>query len=394
MTSRTIDVAFTPLGTNWQGGRTLVMNAIRALRLARSTEAHVRILGSDSQGSSEYARAAGADGVVMYEAPPRWSLERVRNALGVRLGKHNASLGSTLERAGVQVLVGESVNWHLGNVATIGWLQDFQHVHLPALFSPTETALRDRKFQQTMRLADRLFASPCCAEDARKFAPEFSHKLRPIRPYSSIDTRLYERDCRSVVTRFGLPERFLYVPNQFWTHKNHLGLLEALRILRGRGVRPHVVFTGSTHDYRDPEHFPSLQARIREWELTDWVHYLGIVEHEVVYDLIRQSLCVVNPSLFEGWGFSVDEAAAIGKRILSSDIPAHRDQQAPACEYFDPRSVDEIADKIEQVWLSAAPGPDLTLEARARQCMPRRIDELAQSLLSGLQEAVSAHAAQ
>ena len=72
-------------------------------------------------------------------------------------------------------------------------------------------------------------------------------------------------------------------------------------------------------------------------QLNEQVHYLGTVPRDDVFDLIRQSICVLNPSLFEGWGYAVDEAASVGKRILASDIAAHREQAAPACEYFDPR---------------------------------------------------------
>jgi glycosyltransferase involved in cell wall biosynthesis len=181
------------------------------------------------------------------------------------------------------------------------------------------------------------------------------------------------------------------MPNQFWTHKNHRGLLEALCILRERGIAPHVVLTGGRHDYRDPGHFERIMRQIEEWRLSDHVHYLGMVGREDVYDLIRECICVVNPSLFEGWGYAVDEAAAIGKRILASDIAAHRDQAAPACDFFDPTNAEQLANKLADVWQTAQPGPDVRLEAEARQRMPSRVESLGNVLFTVLADAIADH---
>src|SRR5688572_28148468 len=40
----------------------------------------------------------------------------------------------------------------------------------------------------------------------------------------------------------GLPERYLFYPAQFWPHKNHKRIVEALALLRDRGTRVDVVF--------------------------------------------------------------------------------------------------------------------------------------------------------
>ena len=140
-----------------------------------------------------------------------------------------------------------------------------------------------------------------------------------------------------------------------------------MRILEGRGVRPHLVLTGRAADFRDPAHFDTLMRQIGEWGLSNQVHYLGAMNRTSVLDLIRQSICVLNPSLFEGWGFAVDEAASVGKRILASDIATHREQDAPACEYFDPRKTEELADKLARDVGHRRAGTRRGVEARARE---------------------------
>jgi glycosyltransferase involved in cell wall biosynthesis len=349
------------------------------------------ILADAATQNVRYARDAGADGIVGFDTPPRWSPRRAVSAALVRWQRYNWSLESTLRRARVQIVVGETLSWRLGSVATVSWLQDFQHRSLPALFDARETARRERIFRDTMRLADRALAmSAAVADDARRLAPDRAPKLRVVRPLTLIEPSIYARDPIDVTAKFGIPARFFYVPNQFWVHKNHTLLFQSLHVLRERNVEPHVVLTGRSEDYRSPDHFDSLMHQVAEWNLTGQVHYLGVVERDDVYDLIRQSICVVNPSLFEGWGYAVDEAAAIGKRILASDLPSHREQNAPECTYFEASDVHQLAGHLECIWRDAQPGPDATLEAAARAHMPDRVRTLGQSLCDVFDELVNA----
>jgi hypothetical protein len=382
-----LTVAFSQIGTDWQGGQTLVVNAISALRQARpGVQAY--ILGDRSPQTEAYRRATGADGVVEYAAPSRTSVSRVAGAALIRLKSYNLTLERTLLRSGVQVLIGESVIWQLGKIASVGWLQDFQHLRLPCFFSQAELARRDRTFRLTVRLADRLVGSNSVAQDARRFAPNYESKIRVVQPLTLIDPSIYEHDPAAVVDKYGLPWRFFYVPGQFWLHKNHRRLFEALHVLSREGIRPHVVLTGSPADYRDPDYFPTLMQYVADCQLSEQVHYLGSVPRGEVFDLIRQSICVVNPSLFEGWGYAVDEAASVGKRILASDIAAHREQSAPACEYVDANSVEDLACKLRSAWCNAKPGPDLKLEAEARARVPARVEAFGASLYEALAEAI------
>jgi glycosyltransferase involved in cell wall biosynthesis len=381
-------VAFAQMGADWQGGQTVVINAIRALQQVHPDVVETFVLGDASRETEAYRQATCANGIVNYTPPARSSVSRMAGAALIRLRSHNLTLERALQRDGVHVLVGESVVWQLGKVASVGWLWDFQHLHLPDLFDPREVERRERKFKLTLRLADRILATSSVERDAHAFAPTLASKIRVIEPLTLIDPATYERDPSTVIDKYRLPARFFYLPGQFWLHKNHLRLFEALNLLADRGVKPHLVLTGSPLEYRDPDYFPWLMQFVEDCELTEQVHYLGTVSRTDVFDLMRQSVCVVNPSRFEGWGYAVDEAASVGKRILASDIAAHRDQAAPACEYFDANDAEELAEKLMHVWRSAAPGPDDQLEQKARARVPQRLESFGTSLYAVLCEAV------
>jgi glycosyltransferase involved in cell wall biosynthesis len=395
-----LKVAFAQMGADWQGGQTVVINAIRALHQVQPGAVETYVLGDASPETEVYRRATGANGIVNYTPPARSSVSRMAGAALIRLRSYNLTLERALRRGGVQVLVGESVVWQLGKVASVGWLWDFQHLHLPELFDAREVERRERKFKLTLRLADRILATRSVERDACAFAPTHASKIRVVQPLTLIDPDVYERDASAVVDKYHLPAKFFYAPGQFWLHKNHLRLFEALNLLADRGVKPHVVLTGSTLEYRDPDYFPWLMQFVADCELSDQVHYLGTVSRSDVFDLMRQSVCVVNASRFEGWGYAVDEAASVGKRILASDIAAHRDQAAPACEYFDADDAEDLAEKLLHVWRSAAPGADAQLEQKARARVPERLETFGTALYAALCEAVrerqggASHAAQ
>ena len=143
------------------------------------------VLGDASPAPEAYRRATGASGVVKYTAAARSSVSRMASAALIRLRSYNLTLERALVRSGVQVLVGESVVWQLGKVASVGWLWDFQHLHLPELFSRPEVARRERKFSRTLRLADRVLATSSVERDARAFAPAYASKIRVIQPLTT-----------------------------------------------------------------------------------------------------------------------------------------------------------------------------------------------------------------
>src|SRR5262249_57475998 len=57
---------------------------------------------------------------------------------------------------GVEVLFGAWFPIRYPSIATLAWIPDFQHVHLPDMFSDAERAARERNFAETGRLSTRV----------------------------------------------------------------------------------------------------------------------------------------------------------------------------------------------------------------------------------------------
>ena len=97
-----------------------------------------------------------------------------------------------------------------------------------------------------------------------------------------------------------------------------------------------MVCTGSTHDARSSDFFQNLLTRIASARLSSNFTILGLVPREDFLGLLRDCVAVIQPSFYEGWSTSVEEAKAFGKTILLSDIPVHREQSPDHGMYFDP----------------------------------------------------------
>ncbi|MBI3663834.1 MAG: glycosyltransferase family 4 protein [Acidobacteria bacterium] len=387
-----LKIAFHVLGdAGWIFGRVYLRGLLAALRARYGGEMGLYLLAPEGQnGAADFSRAAGADALLEYRthrpwtAP--WAVDRAAQRLLARdLGKENV-----LRAQGIQALFGLQLAFEAPKVATLSLIPDFQHVHLPEMFSRAEIEFREQIFRETARRATRVIVfGETVRKDFEAFAPRHAEKARALPPISFVPEAIYEEPIAPLLERLHLPEKFIYLPNQFWKHKNHAAAFQAVKILRGRGVDVALVCSGFPGDYRHPEYFGEVWQKLSEWDVRGQVIFIGQVAHEDVLRLMRQSVCVLNPSRFEGWGITVDEARSVGKQVVLSDIPAHREQNPPRATYFDPNNAEDLAQKLGAVWRETPAGPDLALESEARQAQPGRVRGYAEAFAAVAREAVA-----
>jgi len=235
---------------------------------------------------------------------------------------------------------------------TLAWIADFQHRHLPQMFSLGNRLKRDFGYAALSRCATAVMLS---SEDARRDCERFyvhTQGRTCVLPFAvRMDPSAIQGDATVVADRYQLPERFFYLPNQLWKHKNHIQVLKALRLLQQRGIPVVVAASGNPKDSRNPTHPERVLSLVHEWGLVENFRFLGLIPYADLMPLMRASVAVVNPSLFEGWSTTVEEAKALGVPLLLSDLAVHREQtQAGEAQYFDPHSPESIADALALAW--------------------------------------------
>jgi len=271
----------------------------------------------------------------------------------------------------------------------VTWIADFQHVHLPRMFPPDEIAERDGRFRKQAQYAARIIVSSHDAlADLNRFAPDQAQKGRVASFVSLVPAHVFDGEPGSVCRDYALPQRFFYLPNQFWKHKNHELVVKALRCTAMRCPEVVVVCTGNTNDYRNPGYFGGLLGELSRAGVRDNMIILGTVPHADVFRLLRQSVGVLQPSLFEGWNTAIEECKSIGKSMVVSDIAVHREQAPPRVVYFPPADELALADCLCKAYEEWKPGPDVELEEKARSSLPKRTVSFARSFMATIREAV------
>ena len=82
------------------------------------------------------------------------------------------------------------------------------------------------------------------------------------------------------------------------------------------------------------DYFDSVMRQIAERNLSRNFRYLGMIPLSHVYALLRVCAALINPSRFEGWNTSVEEAKSFGVPMILSDPDVHREQVAGKARYF------------------------------------------------------------
>ncbi len=167
-----------------------------------------------------------------------------------------------------------------------------------------------------------------------------------------------------VVGKYGLPERFIFYPAQLWKHKNHVGLLRAMSLLKERGLIVNAVFTGSRENGTD-ETF----AAVDDLGLKAQVSFLSYVNDEEMVSLYRRAIALVMPTFFGPTNIPQLEAFTLGCPVLTSNIYGIPEQVGEAALLFDPHDVQDMAKNICGIWENEDMRNNLVLKGHEKAAM-------------------------
>lgn len=363
-------------GAGWLGGSYYVENLCRALLLLPTQErkaVRITMVGNDRQLAQMGQLSERVDATIVVDRQPAIGLWQRQRFRWRRLARGNKTpwTDDMISDAGIDFLYPycpqDDTRRRFQSAA---WQPDFQHCEMPVMFKPEEIEERNNDFRRAQRFADRIVLS---SENARAHCrihfPEALPKLSVLPFASVLDPATLSGDPLEAIAQFHLPGKFFILSNQFWRHKNHDVVWDALAVLQQRGVRPNLVCTGHTYDYRHPGHFDQLLEKLHRSDLAGQVRILGVIPRRLQLLLMRQSVAVIQPSLFEGWSTAVEDARALGCPTVLSDTEIHREQDPRWSQYFEAENPLALADVLQELWESAAAGrdPEREREAGARQ---------------------------
>jgi glycosyltransferase involved in cell wall biosynthesis len=267
--------------------------------------------------------------------------------------KKNALLSNLLKKHKIDIVSHSNFFSRYKNLKIINWIPDFQILHYPDLWSAAERKRILGQYKDIVAYSDRIVLSSNDAfKDYLSFTSDNVDMVRVLQ-FVSQPAKISEAELinakKAVEEKYKIDRDFLYLPNQFWSHKNHITVFKAINVLKKRGLNPLLVTTGQMADYRSNNTLKDILAYVDTNGLSENILLLGLIPYNEVLVLIRTCVALINPSLFEGWSSTVEEAKSSGKQILLSDIPIHREQNPENSIYFNPLDELNLANIIEKV---------------------------------------------
>ena len=200
----------------------------------------------------------------------------------------------------------------LKEIPFISTVWDLGHLDLPDFPETSQGGKfekRDYFYERTLRKS--LLVSVDSSETQSRITSQYR-----ISPERIVVTGLLPRITEHVCERGCRSDDYFYYPAQFWPHKNHAIIIEAVKLLSNR-FDFKVVFTGS-----DKGNLANIKQLAEKEGIENFFEFLGFVDQDKKSLLYFHSKAVLMPSLLGPTNLPPQEAALYGKKSLISEVHA------------------------------------------------------------------------
>ncbi len=142
--------------------------------------------------------------------------------------------------------------------------------------------------------------------------------------------------------KYNISGEYIYYPAQFWAHKNHIYILDAIKILKEEhNIIINAVFSGS-----DKGNLEYILNKAKSYDIDNQINYIGFVEDVELPNLYQQSLALVMPTYFGPTNLPPLEAFSLGCPVFYSDLPGLREQVGEAGFLLDLNNPVSLVDNL------------------------------------------------
>jgi glycosyltransferase involved in cell wall biosynthesis len=250
-----------------------------------------------------------------------------------------AFLDETLISHGVEVVHLPFQDGLQTELPTIYHPHDLQHEYFPENFNWFQRHHRNTNWKQHAESAQVVMAASASVKHDLESCWNIDPKKIQVVPIPPPN-----REWNTTPSRRIAEGDYVVYPAVFWKHKNHENLIKAISQMVNRGENITCILAGA----KGPQ-FKRCKRLIRKLSLENHIKIVGHVPDREFDELIKDSSCVVIPSLFEAASLTVWEAQIAGVPVACSDIPIFREQSDDSAAYFDPYDPTSIAEVLNQV---------------------------------------------
>lgn len=235
------------------------------------------------------------------------------------------------------------------------------HDLIPLLYPGTVSGSATRLFQSWLdavlpHCEAVVTVSRSVAEDFISYASEHALPRNPAlrvgwfhlgADFKTEASGLASRQLRGICT--GAP--FFLTVGTLEPRKNHAIALNAFERLWATGIDVRYVIVGKKGWLAQALRHRILQHR----EFGRRLFWLQSASDEDLSFLYLHAAALIQPSIAEGFGLPIVEAANAGTRVIASDIRVFREIGGDAVSYFDPMDADALAALVEETLTNPRP---------------------------------------
>ena len=249
-------------------------------------------------------------------------------------------------------------NTNFKETPNVSYYPDLQHKCLTDFFTSKEIKTRNNHVSSLLQNSKILIVNSVDAKNdiIKFFSKESKNCLLFNLPFSPL---LYNKNWLhklkiNIFDKYKLPKKYFLISNQFWIHKSHITAFKALaEISKTDQFKDiHIVCTGTTNDCRFPNYFEELVEKTKKLKIDKKIIYLGLIPKREQIEIMKNSLAIIQPTLFEGGagGGSFYDSISIGVPAIISNIKVNLEAKKETnCYYFKTKNHKDLAHKMMKI---------------------------------------------
>lgn len=234
-------------------------------------------------------------------------------------------------------------------VPTAVAIMDLSYIHFPEMFTKKDLFQLIHWTAYSAKQAEVIFTiSQSSKRDILKYYQVPEERVIVTYPGIKQESVIMKQESgiEEIKNKYGISDKYVLFVGTIQPRKNIERLIKAFdRVLKeDRHTNLQLIIVGKRGWL-----YESILKRPKELGIEEKVIFLNFVPDEELDILYRNALCFCLPSLYEGFGLPVLEAMKRGCPVITSKVSSLPEAGGEAALYFNPESVEDIAEKITEL---------------------------------------------
>jgi len=239
----------------------------------------------------------------------------------------------------------------LNYIITVWDLAHLEHPEFPEVRFNREFEKRNNALKKVLPKATSIIVdSEMGRENVSNFFNIKKEKIHILNfsPASHLDgnTKKRSKAESDTIKKYNFNRPYIFYPAQFWSHKNHIYILEGLKILEKKyRINFSAIFTGT-----DKGNLGFVKEKTKSLKLAKRIVFPGFVSDSELRQYYIHSFALVMPTFFGPTNLPPLEAFKLGVPVLYPDLPGLRDQVGGAAILLDLSDPESLAKNLKLLY--------------------------------------------